>query len=264
MLQVADLSFAYGRDGARSRAPLVLRHVTFEVARGRVVGVLGPNGSGKTTLLRLAAGTLTPLEGRVMLDGVDIAQMTRRQLARRRSVVPQDSRAAFDLSALEVVLMGRYAHLGPFELEGAGDLAIARDALDATGTAALARRAFGTLSGGERQRIVIASALAQAADLMLLDEPTTALDLRYQIEIAELVRRLNRERGTTFLISTHDLNLAAALCGELILLRDGAVAARGPTTDVLTSANIRTLYGVDADVQYHARAGHVTVVPLAR
>ena len=192
-----------------------------------------------------------------------MADLSRRELARRMSVVPQDARSAFDISALDVVLMGRYAHLRPFELEGADDLAIARDALEATGTTALAARSFEQLSGGERQRVVIASALAQAADLMLLDEPTAALDLRYQLEIAALIRRLNRERGTTFLISTHDLNLAAALCEELILLLDGCVAASGPTADVLTSNNIRALYGVDADVQYHTRAGHVTVVPLA-
>jgi iron complex transport system ATP-binding protein len=263
LLQVADLSFAYRRSGARRDTPLVLRDVSFEVARGRVVGLLGPNGSGKTTLLRLAAGTMPPLTGRVTLDGADVARLSSRDVARRLSVVPQDSRATFDVSALDVVLMGRYAHLGPFALEGADDLAIARDALDATGTAALAERSFETLSGGERQRVVIASALAQAADLMLLDEPTASLDLRYQIDIAALLRRLNRDRGTTLLISTHDLNLAAALCEELILLLDGRVAARGPTAEVLTSGNIRTVYGVDADVQYHPRAGHVTVVPLA-
>ena len=112
--------------------------------------------------------------------------------------------------------------------------------------------------------MVIASALAQAADILLLDEPTASLDLTYQIEIAALLTRLNRERGTTMIISTHDLNLAAAFCSELVLLQAGRVLAKGPTAAVLTRSNVRLLYGVDADVEYHARAGHITVVPIAR
>ena len=128
----------------------------------------------------------------------------------------------------------------------------------------LSDRLFGTLSGGEKQRVVIASALAQTSDALLLDEPTASLDLGYQIEIAALLTRLNRERGTTMVISTHDLNLAAALCSEIVLVRGGRVLAHGLTGDVLTAAHVRALYGVDADVQFHPRAGHVTVVPIAR
>jgi len=141
---------------------------------------------------------------------------------------------------------------------------IARSALRATGTAALEDRPFATLSGGEKQRVVIAGALAQASDMLLLDEPTTALDLRYQLEILTVLKQLNAERGTTLVVSTHDLNLAAALCERIVLLKDGRVIANGPTGDTLTADNIRALYDVDADVQFHARAGHLTVVPLAR
>jgi iron complex transport system ATP-binding protein len=163
-----------------------------------------------------------------------------------------------------MVLMGRYPHLGPFQLEGAADQEIAHDALAATGTAALATRPFATLSGGEKQRVVIASALAQASDILLLDEPTASLDLGYQFDIAGLLRRLNAERGTTMIVSTHDLNLAAALCQRLVLLGNGRVIAQGPTRETLTSANIRSLYGIDAEVAFHTRAGHLTVVPVAR
>src|SRR5262249_40534086 len=134
----------------------------------------------------------------------------------------------------------------------------------ATGTSALEARRFATLSGGEKQRVVIASALAQASDILLLDEPTTALDVGFQFEMATLLRQLNRERGTTMVVSTHDLNLAATLCTELILLRAGRVLAQGKTGEVLTAANIRHLYDVEADVTFHPRAGHLTVVPLAR
>jgi iron complex transport system ATP-binding protein len=257
MLRAADISFAYG-------ARAVLHDVSFTVPRGRIVGLLGPNGSGKTTLLRIVAGTLAPDAGRVQIDGADVASMSRREIARRLAVVPQETHSAFDFTVQDIVLMGRYPHLGAFELEGASDLAIARDALAATGTLPLERRSFATLSGGEKQRVVIAGALAQASEILLLDEPTASLDLGYQLEIASLLTRLNRERGTTMVISTHDLNLAATLCAELVMIRNGRIVAQGETNQVLTTANIRALYDVDADVAFHQRAGHVTVVPIAR
>ncbi len=242
----------------------MLDGVSLSAARGSIVGLIGPNGSGKTTLIRLLAGTLKPTSGSIALDGVLLSTLTRRDLARRLAVVPQDTHVTFDFSAIEIVLMGRYAHLGAFALEGPDDLAIARQALASTGTSSLESRQFATLSGGEKQRVVIASALAQASDILLLDEPTTALDVGFQFEITTLLRQLNRERGTTMVVSTHDLNLAATLCTELILLRAGRVLAQGKTEDVLTAANIRRLYNVDADVTFHPRAGHLTVVPLAR
>ena len=262
MLQASNISFAYPqRRGAVHR---VLDAVSLEVARGTVVGLLGPNGSGKTTLLRILAGVLQPQSGRVTIDGRRIEQMTRRDLARRIAVVPQETHSAFDFSVIDMVLMGRYPHLGTFELEGVNDQAIARDALAATGTSALEARPFATLSGGEKQRVVIASALAQSSDVLLLDEPTAALDLGYQFEITALLRRLNAERGTTMIVSTHDLNLAAALCERVVLLKQGRVVAHGETEATLTAENIRLLYEVDADVQFHPLAGHLTVVPIAR
>jgi len=262
MLQASNISFAYPQ--RRAAVHRVLDAVSLEVARGTVVGLLGPNGSGKTTLLRILAGVLQPQSGRVTIDGRRIEQMTRRDLARRIAVVPQETHSAFDFSVIDMVLMGRYPHLGTFELEGVNDQAIARDALAATGTSALEARPFATLSGGEKQRVVIASALAQSSDVLLLDEPTAALDLGYQFEITALLRRLNAERGTTMIVSTHDLNLAAALCERVVLLKQGRVVAHGETEATLTAENIRLLYEVDADVQFHPLAGHLTVVPIAR
>ena len=261
VLETRDLSFGYGRGALAAR---VLSNVSLGIEGGSIVGLLGPNGSGKTTLLRLMSGVLTPSGGSVLLDGQPIPKMPRRDLARRVAVVPQETRATFDFTVLEMVLMGRYPHLGPFELEGAADLEIARAALAATGTAALEGRQFATLSGGEKQRVVIAGALAQASDMLLLDEPTTALDLRYQFEVLAVLKELNASRGTTVVVSTHDLNLVAALCEQVVLLKDGCVLAQGPTADTLTADNIRALYDVDADVRFHERAGHLTVVPLAR
>ena len=258
VLTAAGVSFSYGR------GRLVLDDVSAAVRRGAIVGLLGPNGSGKTTLLRLLAGMLTPLRGDVALDGVPVRTLSRRALARRIAVVPQETHSTFDFTALEIVLMGRYAHLGAFELEGPRDMGIAREALHATGTADLAARRFGTLSGGEKQRVVIASALAQASDVLLLDEPTASLDLGFQLEIASLLVQLNLNRGVTMVVSTHDLNLAASLCTEAVLLKSGRVLAHGPTDAVLTSAHVRTLYGVEAEISKNPRTRHLTVVPIGR
>jgi iron complex transport system ATP-binding protein len=259
MLRADNVSFAYGRD-----QPAVLNRVTVDVAKGTIAGLLGPNGSGKTTLLRMLAGMLRPQSGAITVNGIAIRDLPRKTLARQLAVVPQETHSTFDFSVLDIVLMGRYPHLGTLELEGARDVDIARAALAATGTATLESREFSTLSGGEKQRVVIASALAQEADILLLDEPTASLDLAYQFDIASLLKRLNRERGTTMIVSTHDLNLAAALCDRVVLLKQGRVIAQGPTGDVLTAGAVGELYGMEADVRFHPRAGHLTVVPIAR
>lgn len=263
------LSFSYN-------GTAVLQEVSLRVPAGELVAVLGPNGSGKTTLLRLLAGLLVPQAGRVTVEGTPLTSFSRTALARRMAMVPQETHLAFDYTVLEIALMGRYPHLSVLELEGPADLRIAREALAATGTAHLETRGFMTLSGGEKQRVVIASALAQlwqpeGADavngtggVLLLDEPTASLDLGYQLEVAATLRALNETRGTTMLVSTHDLNLAATLCRQLVLLREGQVIAAGPTDTVLTRANVRALYDVEADVERHADTGHLTVVPVRR
>jgi iron complex transport system ATP-binding protein len=204
----------------------------------------------------------------VLFDGRSLRTIARRTVAQRLAVVPQDTHLAFDYSVIEIVLMGRYPHLGALEIEGPRDLEIARHAMAATGTEAFERRPFTTLSGGERQRVVIASALAQlegSAGLqacgLLLDEPTAALDLGYQLEIAALVRELNAERGLTMAISTHDLAFASAVCHEIVLLRAGRVIASGPAEQVLTAVNIRALYDVEADVRLDEESGRMVVVP---
>jgi iron complex transport system ATP-binding protein len=268
LLRADNLTFVHGGSPAglqgRPAALPGVQDVSLAIARGEVVGILGPNGSGKTTLLRLLAGMLEPALGTVTIEGTPIAALDARARARRIAVVPQETHLAFDYTVLEIALMGRYPHLGPFELEGPRDVQIARDALAATGTAALERRLFATLSGGEKQRVVIASALAQQADILLLDEPTASLDVGYQFEIANLLGRLNQERDLTIVVATHDLNFAAALCHSLVLISEGRVVNAGPTGDTLTSLNIQELYGVVADVYPHHAAGHLMVVPLRK
>ena len=265
MLRATDVSFKYG-------AQAVLRGVSVDVGDEGFVGIIGPNGSGKTTLLKVLAGTLRPASGRMVLDDADVSEVPRAALARRMAVVAQETHLAFDYSVLEVVLMGRYPHLGPFQIEGPADIAIAREALAATGTDNLEDRQFSTLSGGEKQRVIIASALAQVrkaeggarGTFLLLDEPTAALDLAYQLEIAALLREIQQRIPIGIVVSTHDLNFAAGLCRTVVMLREGSVIAAGSTEDVLTRENIRQLYGVEADVHHHAGAGHLVVVPLRR
>ena len=183
MFLVADrVSYTYNRRSSVEPVHAV-RDVSVRIARGSLTGLLGPNGCGKTTLLKLLAGVLAPDSGTVSLDGRALTTMSRRHVARRIAVVPQETHPAFDYTVLEMVLMGRHPHLGPLQLEGPADLAIARESLEATGTAHLAERSYMTLSGGEKQRVVIASALAQTPEVLLLDEPTASLDLGYQLEI---------------------------------------------------------------------------------
>jgi len=259
MLRADAVSFGYR--GAPAAA-FSLTDVTVAIAPGSLTGLLGPNGCGKTTLLKLLCGVLQPQRGTVTLDDRPLASLARRELARHVAIVPQETHPAFDYAAMEMVLMGRHPHLGPFQLEGPADFAIARESLIVTGTAHLAERSYMTLSGGEKQRVIIASALTQATELLLLDEPTASLDLGYQLEVASLLGRLNRERRVTMVLATHDLNLAASLCDRLVVMRSGRVLAHGPTADVLTGAMVQQLYDVDADVQFHPRAGHLTVVPV--
>ena len=269
MLHAESVSFSYGDSE-------VLRDVSFVVPRGGLMGVLGPNGSGKTTLLKVLGGLLRPTNGQVRLGKHDLHGLRRNMLARQMAMVPQETQLAFAYSVLELALMGRYPHLGLFEVEGPNDFMIARAALAATGTAALEHRGFSTLSGGEKQRVIIASALAQIWQpsprsetplpevILMLDEPTASLDLGYQLEVAATLRSLNQECETTMVLSTHDLNFAASLCDQLVMLRSGRILAAGPTHEVLTTDMIRALYDVEADVQSNDSAQHLTVVPIAK
>ncbi|MBP8274968.1 MAG: ABC transporter ATP-binding protein [Acidobacteria bacterium] len=234
----------------------ILRGVSLHVPAKGLVGVLGPNGSGKTTLLRVLSGALQPSSGTITFDDQPLRGFATSTLARRLAVVPQETHLAFDYSVLEIVLMGRYPHLGPFEFEGPADIASAHAALTATGTDHLADRTFGTLSGGEKQRVIIASALAQlgegtsdqhhgAGRVLLLDEPTASLDLRYQIEVASLLRRLHDRQDITIVLTTHDVHFAARVCSQLVLLGNGLVLAQGTPKEVLTTSRIATLYNIN-------------------
>ena len=240
---------------------MVLRQVSLEVGPGEVLGILGPNGSGKTTLLSAISGALRPWAGEISLNGQSLPSMSRLALARQLAVVPQNPSLPPAFTALEIALMGRYPHLGFLRFEGERDLALAWEALERTGLGRLAQRQVGQLSGGERQRLVIARALAQAPQLLLLDEPLAHLDLQYQMEAMALVQDLAR-RGLSTIVAIHDLTQAARFCQRLALLKDGSVRALGPPEEVLTPENIEAAFGVEALVYPHLLSGHPVIDPI--
>jgi iron complex transport system ATP-binding protein len=254
-LAAEDLRFDYGRGP-------VLRGVGLAVAPGEIVGVIGPNGSGKTTLVRLLAGVLRPAGGRVTLAGRPLDALSRRDVARRLAVVPQDSAVEFPFTALEVVLMGRAPHLPPLAFPRARDLDVARRAMGALDVGALEGRALAELSGGERQRVLLARALAQEPAVLLLDEPTTHLDLRHQTGIYDTVRERVRRDGMAVLSVLHDLNLAALYCDRLLLLAGGRIAAGGTPGEVLVAPLLEAAYGVPVHVARHGATGTPVVLPL--
>jgi iron complex transport system ATP-binding protein len=215
------------------------------------VALIGPNGSGKSTLLRLLAGVWAPSEGTVTLDGAPLPRRRRRELARAVTLVPQDTHVAFAFSVREIVAMGRHAHLGRFDREGAADREAIARAMARADVAALADRDATALSGGERQRVLIARSLATEARHLLLDEPTASLDVAHALDVLALCRRLADE-GHAVAVALHDLNLARRFATDAVLLRGGAVVAAGPAADVLTPAAVGEVFDVDVSV---ARTG---------
>ncbi|MEO7793507.1 MAG: heme ABC transporter ATP-binding protein [Thermoanaerobaculia bacterium] len=255
LLETRGLAVAYGE-----RA--VLSGVDFTLQPGSVVGLLGPNGAGKSTLVRAISGVLPGYTGSISVLGENLRALPRKELARRIAVVPQEPRFDFPFSALEVAVMGRHPHLHGLAFESAEDVAIARRALERCGALHLAARPIDQLSSGERQRIVFARALAQQAPVLLLDEPASFLDLRFQVELFDRVRELADE-GTGVVAVLHDLNLAAEYCDRIVLLRAGRVVAVGTTAEVLTYQNLTSVYETEIYVDLNDITGSLVVTPLS-
>ncbi|NHV96669.1 MAG: ABC transporter ATP-binding protein [Thaumarchaeota archaeon] len=240
----------------------VLENVRFTIGSGELVGLLGPNGSGKTTLLKAISGALRPKAGAVYLNEAEIFGMKSREVARNIAVVPQNTDVNFDFTALDIVLMGRHPHLSRFKLESEKDLTVAKNAMKLTNTWHLAERRISELSGGERQRVIIARALAQEPKVLLLDEPTTHLDINSQLEIMDLLKELCIQRGLILLTVFHDFNLAARYCDTIILLNKGKIVSIGRVDEALTSENIKKVFQVDAVVKKHPLTNSLYVIPL--
>jgi len=256
-IEAVGVAFSYG-----TRPVLV--DVSLAVAPGELVGVIGPNGGGKTTLVRLLSGVLRPDSGSVRLGGRPLEAQRRRDVARCLAVVPQDPVLEFPFTALEVVLMGRAPHLPTLGFPGARDLAIARAAMARLDVSGLEDRPLDRLSGGERQRVLLARALAQEPGVLLLDEPTTHLDLRHQASIHDVVQELARGHGVAVVSVLHDLNLAALYCDRLVLLAGGRVCRQGTPDEVLAADALRGAYGTEVHVGVNPLTGGPIVLPVPR
>jgi iron complex transport system ATP-binding protein len=241
----------------------VLEQLSLTIERGSITSLVGPNGSGKSTVLKALARMLRPRHGAVYLDGRDISRLPTREVARKLAILPQSPSAPEELTVAELVEQGRYPHVGPLRLFDDADRAAIAGALAETGMTGLSRRTLDSLSGGERQRAWIALALAQQTPILLLDEPTTYLDIGHQFEVLDLIQRLNAEQGMTIVLVLHDLNQAARFSRRMVVLDAGNIVADGSPLEVLTPELLARVFHVRATVIPHPEDGVPVCLPFA-
>ena len=237
----------------------VLDGAEFNVERGDLVALLGANGAGKSTLLRCISRILQPTGGQIIIDGRLLQHLQSKEAARLMAVVPQETTADFDFSVEDIIMMGRFPYLRRFQKENQDDYEVVERAMEMTGVTHLRERSIPTLSGGEKQRVIMARAVAQQPEVLLLDEPTANLDIGYQTMLLELAARLNREQGVTVIAAIHDINLAVHHFNRFILLAGGRVLAAGRAEEVITPENIQKSYGVPASTYRHPLHGVLQV-----
>jgi iron complex transport system ATP-binding protein len=241
-LVVQEATFGYGRN-------ITLQSISLETRPGELLGIIGPNGSGKTTLLKGLAGLLKAMKGEVLFNSANITRIEHRTIAKKIALVPQNAVLPDLFTALEIVLMGRTPHLGLLGHESEKDFHIALQAMEVTRTLHLAQRRINEISGGEKQRLIIARALAQEAEILLLDEPTANLDINYQIETFNVLDKLCVDNNLTVITALHDLNLACQFCHRLIMLRDGLIYKQGAPSEIISASSIEEVF--DANVQVY-------------
>ena len=239
-------------------AQALLDNVHLHAEQGQFIGMIGPNGAGKSTLLRALSGMLRYRHGAVLLEGTDLRSMSSKDIAASMALVSQIAPYTQGFTSFELVLMGRYPHLGRFQVEGSEDNRIARDAMRQTDTERFADRTLDTLSGGERQRVFVSRALAQQPRILLLDEPTSNLDVFHQLKVLDLVRQLVND-GLTTVAAIHDLHMAARYCDRLVLLSGGRVLAEGTPEEVLTPKTIESAFGVRCGVYRDPVTGSLAI-----
>jgi iron complex transport system ATP-binding protein len=253
IVEVKNLTYHYGELA-------VLQHINFEIAEGEFIGIIGPNGAGKSTLLKLIAGLLTDKD-HIFLGGIPLQNYTRKNLAKIIGYVPQETEFSFAYPVSEVILMGRYPYMKRFAYYSEKDKMIMKEAMRILDIERYENRNFQELSGGEKQRVVIAGALAQEARLIILDEPTSALDLHHQISIYRTLKNLQREKNTTILIVTHDINLAAQFCQRIILMADSKIIGDGKPEDVLRFRQLQEIFGVKVYIDINPMTNSLYVLP---
>ncbi|HIE06378.1 MAG TPA: ABC transporter ATP-binding protein [bacterium (Candidatus Stahlbacteria)] len=247
MIYVKNLTFSYFDHP-------VINDISFSIEKGDFVGIIGPNGAGKSTLLRLLANILKGQSGSIQIDGRDLDSFRREDLARLVGFIPQETHFSLNFRVFDVILQGRYPHLGFFKIEDLNDNRIVDEAIQRTRISHLSDKQILDISSGERQMVVITRAVAQRPEILLLDEPTSFLDIKHQVEIMNLLKDLNRE-GITIIVVVHDLNLAGLFCGRLLLINQGRIAASGSPAEIITPEMIKKIYGVDVVGVNHPTAG---------
>jgi len=258
ILSAWDVRFRYPASG------FALGPMDLSLRSGKVLGIVGPNGSGKTTLLRLLSGFFRPASGCVALSGQDMKGLKARTIAKSIAFVPHQSPATFPYRALEIVLMGRLPHLALFRSEKPEDESIAKSAMNATDTQHLADRYFNELSGGERQRVMIAMALAQEPRVLLLDEPTSHLDISHVATIFDVLASLAKDDGLAVGAVLHDLNLASEYCDRLLMMRSGKVESLGAPNEVLSVENIKRVFEANVTIAENPATAAPFVFPLPK
>lgn len=254
MIKFTDVFFSYPHNP-------VLHNIQLSVDGGEFVGIIGPNGAGKSTLLKLIDRIIRPDSGRIFLKNKPINEFTRKQLARILGYVQQDFSPAYQFSVSDIVLMGRFPHQKGWSFESKIDREKALGSMEATDCVYLKDRDFTTLSGGEKQRVVLASALAQEPDILLLDEPTTALDLKHQYHFYQILKTLQFKQQMTILSVTHDINLASQFCDRIIILKEGKIEADGPVKEVLRADMIQKIYGIPVHIIHHPENSLPVILP---
>ena len=256
-LHVKDVSVGYGER-------TVLDTLNVDIKRGAVTSIVGPNGCGKSTLLRTMSRLLNPTKGEIVLDGKSIHDIPTRKLATQLGLLPQTPIAPDGIMVADLVGRGRTPHQGILGRWSQQDYDIVAEALETTGISDLAERSIDELSGGQRQRVWIAMALAQRTDTLLLDEPTTYLDVKHQLDVLDLLTELNRDRGTTIVMVLHDLNLAARYSDELVAVSGGKVFAHGHPREVITKENVKSVFGIDSVIITDPVSDQPAVMPIGR
>lgn len=255
IIDVRNLEFSYGEKP-------VLNNINLSIDEGTFVSIIGPNGSGKTTLLKNMSGVLNPVSGNISFKGKEIRKYKKRELARHLAFVSQNTQVDFNFTVMDIVLMGRAPYMGPFESETVKDMEIAEKVMSMTNIYELKNKKITEISGGERQRVIIACALAQTPEVILLDEPVSNLDIQHQVDVLGILKKLNRENNMTVVTVLHDLNLAAEFSDIIMLLKEGKMLYSGTPFEVITVSNIENAYKTSVFMTKNPVSGNPHIIPI--